>query len=141
MATVTTEDNSIQFIEPFELNYGQCLGINETERFWRIRKGIEDTYSSGGLEIRVKGVIQSVSKQTLRTSSLVVDSLLGQGEALDCFNQKLQDAAAVAEQLKNLEMLQKLESIENLGDPAQRAEMYKRVFGACCDVPQTQIIS
>ncbi len=25
--------------------------------------------------------------------------------------------------------------------PTQRAELYKKVFGACCDTPQTQIVS
>lgn len=66
---------------------------------------------------------------------------LGQGEALDSFNMKAQDAVAIGEQLKNIEALQQLETIQNISDPAQRAELYKKVFGSCCDVPQTQIVS
>lgn len=28
-----------------------------------------------------------------------------------------------------------------LSDPDKRAELYKKVYGECCDTPQTQIIS
>ena len=80
-------------------------------------------------------------KKMKKTSSTVVDAFLGQGEALDCFNMKAQDAVAIGEQLKNLETLQQLEAIQSITDPTQRAEMYKKVFGSCCDTPQTQIIS
>jgi len=133
------KDDMLQFIEEVTVNYGECLGINEEEKFWR-RKQVEDTYSSGGLEIKIPGVILEVQKNILRTPSLVVDAILGQGEALDCFNTKAQDAVAVGENLKNLELLQKLETLEGITDPDKKVEMYKKVFGPCCDVPQTQII-
>lgn len=38
-------------------------------------------------------------------------------------------------------MIQQLETIQEISDPLQRAELYKKVFGECCDTPQTQIIS
>lgn len=38
-------------------------------------------------------------------------------------------------------MIQQLETIQEISDPAQLAELYKKVFGACCDTPQAQIIS
>lgn len=44
-------------------------------------------------------------------------------------------------QLGNIGILQQLETIQNSDDPEQRAELNKKVFGACCDTPQTQIIS
>ncbi len=72
---------------------------------------------------------------------MVVDALLGQGEALDCFNTKAQDAVSIGENLKNLELLQKLETLEGIEDPIKKVEMYKKVFGVCSDNPQTQIIS
>lgn len=50
---------------------------------------------------------------------------------LNNFNIKTQDAVAIGEQLKNIEALQQLETIQNIDDPAQRAELYKKVFGAC----------
>ena len=134
------EDEMIQFIEQITVDYGDCLGINEKETFWR-RKKVEEKYTAGGLEIKIPGPILEVQKNILRTPSLVVDALLGQGEALDCFNMKAQDAVAINENLKNLELIQKLEAIEGISDPEKKVELYKKVFGDCCDTPQTQIIS
>jgi hypothetical protein len=51
--------------------------------------------------IQVPGVILKVQRNVLRTSSVVVDALLGQGEALDCFNLRMQDAAAREAELAN----------------------------------------
>lgn len=137
------KDEPIQFVEKVTYDIGECVNAAEVETFWRIRKDIVDTWRAdeGGLEIKVKGPILHVSTHTLKTSSAVVDAFLGQGEALDCFNMKAQDAVAIGEQLKNVEALQQLETIQNIDDPLQRAEMYKKVFGTCCDKPQTQIIS
>jgi len=74
-----------------------------------------------------------VNTHTLKTSSTVVDALLGQGEALDCFNMKAQDAVAIGEQLKNIEFIQQISVIQSISDPEKRAEMYKKVFGdRCC---------
>ncbi|MGB4847909.1 MAG: hypothetical protein WBP41_08340 [Saprospiraceae bacterium] len=136
------EDKPIPFVEKVEYQIGECVDINETEKFWRVKKDIADTFKfpNGGLEIKVKGPILNVNTHTLKTSSMVVDAFLGQGEALDCFNMKAQDSVAIGEQLKNLETLQRLELIENVSDNDKRVEMYKKVFGSCCDAPQTQII-
>lgn len=135
------KDQPVQFIEKITYNLGECLGLDEEETFWRIRKDLEDTYqhAGGGLEIKVNGPILKVKTHTLRTSSVVTDAFLGQGEALDCYNMKLQDADAIKSQLGNLSTLQQMEAIQAIEDPAQRAELYKRVFGSCCDVPQAII--
>lgn len=137
------KDDPIQFVEQVTYNIGDCVGLNEEETFWRIRKNIIDTWQAdeGGLEIKVKGPILNVTTHTLKTSSTVVDAFLGQGEALDCYNMKIQDADAIKSQISNIELLQQLETIQGITDPAQRAELYKKVFGSCCDTPQTQIIS
>ncbi|MBQ4442957.1 MAG: hypothetical protein II899_12800 [Bacteroidales bacterium] len=47
----------------------------------------------------------------------------------------------MGENLKNLELLQKLEIVEGITEAEQKAELYKKVFGECCDCPQTQIIN
>ena len=98
-------------------------------------------YQNGNFSIEVPGILQSVSSRVIRTDSVVADALLGQGEALDCYNQRIQDAAATEADLMNDELVQKITILEGITDPVQRAELYKRVFGDCCDVPQTQIIS
>lgn len=135
------QDQPVQFIEKTTYNFGECLGLDEEEIFWRIRKDLEDTYQhpGGGLEIKVNGPILKVKTHTLKTSSYVTDAFLGQGEALDCYNMKLQDADAIKSQLDNLGILQQMEAIQSITDPAQRAELYNKVFGKCCDVPQAII--
>ena len=81
-----------------------------------------------------------LSGNKLRPSVILTETVLGQGEALDCYNQKLQDANAQNAYLGNLELVQKISMIEEIADPIQRADEYKKVFGSCCAVPQTQII-
>lgn len=93
----------------------------------------EDTYSrDGGLEIKVKGVILNVATNTLRTPSVVADALLGQGEALDCFNTRIQDADAMRQYMENAAYLQQMEVIDRIDDAKDKASAYKKVFGDCC---------
>lgn len=88
----------------------------------------------------VNGIILSVKHRITRTSSLITDAVLGQGEALDCYNQKLQDAAAQKVHLDNIEQVQRVDIIESIEDPIQQAENYKKINGTCCSTPQTQIL-
>lgn len=85
----------------------------------------------------VSGIILGIKKRIMRTESLVCDALLGQGEALDCFNQKLQDIAVNKAQLENDIMTQQMDIITNQIDEATKADKYKKVFGPCCEVPQS----
>ena len=103
-----------------------------TENFWRVKRDATDSWSAGGLEITVPGPILNVATHTLRTSSMVVDAMLGQGEALDSFGLRIQDAAATSDQLENVETLQQVGIIQGIEDPIQRAEMYRKVFGSDC---------
>lgn len=66
-----------------------------------------------------------------------MDALLGQGEALDCYNMKLQESDTITAQLNNIEQIQQLLTIQGIQDNEKRAELYKKVFGTCCDVPQS----
>ena len=129
----------VEFIERHSVMSETQFGTL-TEEFWS-RSDEKDSYQLGEREIEIPGVILQVQKNILRTPSVVVDALLGQGEALDCFNIKAQDAIAVGENLKNLEMLQKLEIMEGITTAEDKAELYKKVFGECCGCPQTQIIN
>jgi hypothetical protein len=96
------------------------------------------SYSNDGLNnIKVNGVVVDITYRTLPTDSVVVDALLGQGEALDCFYLNLQDAAVVSANLENQIKQQAMEIINTIGDPIQKATMYKKVFTDCCDVPQS----
>lgn len=129
-----------QFIELVSEDNGNCINqtaAHVTTSYVRKKADLSHSYN----EKRVNGVILSVVNRIVRTSSLVVDALLGQGEALDCYNQKLQDAASINAHLSNLELVQKIAAIEQITDPTTRADEYKKVFGNCCPTPQTQVIS
>jgi len=130
-------DDPIEFVEPVTVNYGSCLSEDGTETFWRKKKGLTDTYTEdGGLTISVPGPILKVDKHALQTSSVIADALLGQGEALDCYNQKAQDAEAMKSYIENMAALQQIETVQMVSDPEHRAAIYKKIFGDCCDVPQ-----
>lgn len=116
---------------PDENFYKENEGMADIEPFWTCKPEGE-TFKVGNIEVTIPGVILQVQSNILRTDSLVSDALLGQGEALDCFNMRAQDAVAIGENLKNLELMQKIEIIEGLGDPQAKADAYKSVFGVCC---------
>lgn len=96
-----------------------------------------DEISSDGNALTVNGVIVDITYRTLPTDSVVVDAILGQGEALDCYNMKLQDAAVAAVQLENSEKQQAINIIDGIENVNDKATLYKKVFTNCCDVPQS----
>ena len=52
---------------------------------------LESTYNTpDGNQFTVRGIIKNVTHRVLPTDSLIVDALLGGGEALDCFGLKTQ---------------------------------------------------
>jgi hypothetical protein len=112
--------------------------LKTTPRF-RKDPNLESSYTpfSGANPITVKDIIKNVTHRVLPTDSVIVDSILGQGEALDCFNLKLQDNAVLESQLNNDIKQQSMDIINAITDPTERAAMYKKVFGDCCDVPQS----
>lgn len=61
-----------------------------------------------------------------------MDAVLGQGEALDCYNMKLQDAATERAYKENEELQQKIDSVNEITDPIEKADSYKKIFGNCC---------
>jgi len=156
-------DTPQQFIEAITVNVGGCLQqwlpqcSTKTELLWRVNKALQMTYSDDDVNLTVNGVILSVTNQTLYTDSLICDALLGAGEALDCFNQNAQNASNMADYIRNLQAMQRLEdsiqttannedivtqqqavvqAILDTPDPVSAASLYKKVFGDCCDVPQ-----
>ena len=70
------------------------------------------------------GVIKRVQRNVLRTPAVVVDSLLGQGESLDCYNQLLQDAAVERAHLDNRVTRTALDIVDSLPQPNQKVGAY-----------------
>ncbi len=106
--------------------------VKFTEEYYRKNSSLAMTVDG----ITVNGIIKSVENRVLPSDSVIVDALLGQGEALDCFNLKLQDAAVVQANLENEAKQQAIDIIEGLTDATEKATLYKKVFSDCCDVPQ-----
>jgi hypothetical protein len=134
------------FAEKVTEVYNDCVDATTVPAivYWRKRRDLQDTYSSGGLNITVPGIITSVQSHILRTDSVIVDALLGQGEALDCYNMRLQEEAARGATLRNERYEQEtsqeagkisaaLAAIAAITDPVAQADAYKKMFGTCCD--------
>jgi hypothetical protein len=93
--------------------------------------------------INVPGIVLNIDEYVLPTDDLICDALLGAGEALDCYNIRLQQAAVTkvdleneAKYLENEKMKQAISILNMIEDPKIKAQLYKKVFGTCCDVPQ-----
>lgn len=69
----------------------------QTLSYFRKDPHLQQTYRGKS----VKGVILDVTSRILATDALVVEALLGQGEALDSYNMRLQDAAGTKAEIAN----------------------------------------
>ncbi len=149
--------NRQSFIEEVEEEIVDAINpstIVGTQTYFRKSTSLSQTAEG----VTVRGIIKNVTTRVMPTESLVVDSLLGQGEALDCFNLQAQDAEIKRLQFENqlrekditikekeldlktkqLDIMQQqIDIIQQIPDPNTRADLYKKVFGNCCDVPQS----
>ena len=127
------------FIERVEEQIGNCIDDDAGPTFtnYYLRKNSQLILTQEYKGKYVPGIILDATHRIVRTPALVVDALLGQGEALDCYNQKLQDAATVQADLENDKLEQAIAIINGITDPEKKALLYKKVFTDCCDVPQS----
>lgn len=154
----------VGFIEQISEELSNCIDPTapvETVRYVRKRKDLQQTFHGK----TVNGIILSAVSRVTNTPGVIVDALLGQGEALDCYNMRLQDAAAInanlqneklakemtlideqktklqveneALLLQNQKLTQAIATIDGISDPVEKVKSYKKVFGECCDVPQS----
>ncbi len=154
------QQQTVGFIEKVDEDLDNCIDPQDPgEHITYIRKKIGLSQTAEGFT--VPGIIMNVKKRTLRTDSVVADSLLGQGQALDCYNQHLQSESVKSAELSNAAMeitnqsmtqqntialeqweqdkaklIQAMEIISLIEDPVEQAKLYKKVFSDCCDVPQ-----
>jgi hypothetical protein len=135
------QGNRVRFVEKVTQDIVDIEdNIIEQQSYYRKKADLQQTYR----EKTVPGIILDVQHRMLRTDSVIVDALLGQGEALDCFNLKLQEAANMKAYMENftlylqqLEKQQAMEVIDSIENPNEKADLYKRVFGDCCKELQT----
>jgi hypothetical protein len=71
--------------------------------YFRVRKNMNSVYKDGatGTEITVPGIIMAAEKNVMRTDGIIVDALLGNGDALDQYSHGLQDEAVRSARLAN----------------------------------------
>ncbi len=50
---------------------------------------------------------------------------------------QLQNAAVIGANNENSRIEQAMAIIDTIVDPLDKAKMYKKIFGPCCDVPQS----
>ncbi len=134
---IDVNDEEKDFIERKTIDKGTCFttwGLTcdsvKAEKYWRVIPNLKDSWTDPDNDntITVDGIILSAKKQTLLTSSVIADALLGRGEALDCFNQKAQDAQSLADLINNMTAMQSLQdslqqSAVNLDYATQQLEM------------------
>lgn len=126
-------NDEIPFIEHVNRDIGGCiLPAIEVEQYYRKRRDCKDTYVYGGRNFTVDGPILAAERHVLHTDAYITDAILGTGEALDCFNQKVEDAAIIGESLKNIAALQKLLAIESLPTQEDKIKALSLLGGDCC---------
>ena len=124
------------FIEQVTEKSANCIDPKAsptTVAYVRKRQDLVQSYKDKS----VSGIILNVAHRILRTPAVIVDAVLGGGDALDFYNQRLQEAAYTNAELANQKTEQAIAIIDSITDPAEKAALYKKVFGDCCDTPQS----
>jgi hypothetical protein len=114
------EDNRHEVIE--QTSYRDSEG--DPVEYVRFRRTLASTYSdpSTGFAASVPGIIMSAVKSILRTEGIIVEALLGQGQALDSYAQNLQEVevarrrAEAEEQAASAARAQLINEIVRAGD-------------------------
>ncbi|MFE2689048.1 hypothetical protein [Streptomyces mirabilis] len=86
----TLFDYQDKLVDPPMVETRTIGAAGSTDTYLRWRKTTSTYRDATGNEITVPGVILNVDKTVMRTEGVVVDSLLGQGNALDDYSQGLQ---------------------------------------------------
>lgn len=96
------QDRHHRFIEdkPFKDASGNDIPLTN---YLRVKKEYVSTYNdpAGGTSISVPGIILAANRHVLRTEGLIVEALLGQGEALDPYSRGLQTETVREKDLRN----------------------------------------
>jgi hypothetical protein len=131
------------FVEEMELKDRTGAPLQPRRKYWRvnpkkIKEGSEYTDETGN-RFRVPGIILSANKYVMRTEGVIVEALLGQGDALDDYSHGLQDESVRAKQLANAlmetEVQNKALGRKVIGEKDEEAaKIFERVF-PCCNPP------
>jgi hypothetical protein len=110
----------------------------EVRKYYRVGRDYITTYLDPTTQTKrdIAGVILSANKYVLRTDAVIVDAILGQGDALDSYSHGLQDEAVRSNRLSN-ELLEieiaksnmAMNIVKDKNSPA--GALYAQVFPCC----------
>jgi hypothetical protein len=115
--------------------------LSANDAYWRVRKDMTSTYQDEtGNKITVPGVILTAAKIVMRTEGVIVDAILGQGNALDDYSKGLQEAAVKQRQLANADAQagadqQTLARGIVQSEDNDKAKIYRQVFPSAVSLP------
>lgn len=121
--------------------------IDDHDSFLRFRKDATSTYTDEtGNSITVPGAIVAATKNVMRTEGIVVDALLGQGEALDTYSRGLQETSVHERELDNAAQQARLDREALARDIVTRededaAQVYRELFPTAVQLPGTISVS
>ena len=128
------QDNPQPIVEDRQLGVNS-LGVNSS--YLRVRKDLKTTVTIGDGQYTVPGVPVRVDSRVMRTEGVIVEALLGQGDALDPYSHGLQDEKVREKVLAN-DVVDAHAKREALGQSivantdAAGAKLFAEVF-PCCD--------
>lgn len=134
----TILDHKDQVVNP---PFIEKKALSANDFYWRVRKDMTSTYQDEtGNKFTVPGVIVAANKIVMRTEGIIVDALLGQGNALDDYSQGLQQAAVKQRELVNAAALARLdqealarEIVKNKDN--DKAKIFRQVFADSVALP------
>jgi hypothetical protein len=79
------------------------IANNNQDKYLRVKKNLTSTYQHPVTQTTkvVPGIILSAMSNVLRTEGIIVEALLGEGDALDTYSHGLQDETVKAKILSN----------------------------------------
>ncbi len=133
------------FILCEEQTLTDCCGSREPVTKKIIRKNPLLEYEIEGR--KVNGIVIGVNKYVVKTDGIIVDALLGGGEALDCYNSMMQNIALSGAAMDVVASQQRIEIADKIIDATPEAPVapevlelvknYNYMFGSCCATPQS----
>lgn len=112
------------------------------ESFLRTRKGLvsvfEDTLT--GFTVPVPGVILSVSRNVMRTDGVIVEALLGEGEALDGYARRLQEIEVARRESLAAKEAAEAARVSLINDLAEAGDLDRAralAIATCCEARTT----
>ena len=107
--------------------------VNPQNIYHRVRK---ITSKMKDKEFSVPGIILDIFKTTVRTDGVIVESILGNGEALDKYSKELQNETIRAKKIENDAKQLALNIINGISDPKLQAEIYEKLLKPAASKPE-----